>query len=233
MELNIWIAFWAGLISFVSPCTLPLYPSYISYITGISVKALQENATREIRVRTMLHTLFFIIGFSIVYFALGATANAIAEIFILKRELLSQIAGIFIAVMGLVLLGVFKPQLLMREWKPKLTRRAGYLGTLLIGVGFAAGWSPCIGPILGGIITLAATEPGSWVPLMTAYTLGFALPFFFLAFFIGTTRWIVRYSGMFMKIGGAVMILIGVLLYTGQLTKITIWLQSITPTWMG
>lgn len=233
MELNVWIAFWAGLISFVSPCTLPLYPSYISYITGISVRTLQESATREVRMRTMLHTLFFIIGFSIVYFALGATANAIAEIFILNRELISQIAGILIIVMGLILLGIFKPQMLMREWKPRFTKRAGYMGTLLIGIGFAAGWSPCIGPILGAIITLSATEPGSWIPLMTAYTLGFAIPFFIMAFFIGTTRWIVRYSSAFMKVGGAMMIGIGVLLYTGQMTKITIWLQSITPTWMG
>jgi cytochrome c-type biogenesis protein len=232
MELTIWLALWAGVVSFISPCCLPLYPSYLSYISGVSVQQLKTDTTKEIRLRTMSHTLFFIIGFSIIFYALGAAAGLLAELFQQWKTLISQLAGILIVVMGLVLLGVFKPQLFMREWKPQVTKRAGYLGSFLIGIGFAAGWSPCIGPILSAIIGLSATEKGLWFPMMTAYTLGFAIPFFVMAFFLGSTRWILRYSNVVMKAGGAVMVVVGVLLYTGHLNKITIWLQEITPSWM-
>lgn len=219
-------------MSFISPCCLPLYPSYISYISGVSVQQLKEKTTRQVRIRTLTHTLFFILGFSIVFYMLGAAAGVVAELFAKYRFLISQIAGILIVVMGLILLGIFKPQFIMREWKPQMTRRAGYLGSFLIGIGFAAGWSPCIGPILSAIIGLSATEKGLWLPMITAYTLGFAVPFFVMAFFIGSTKWILRYSGFIMKAGGAIMIVIGILLYTGQLSDITSWLESITPSWM-
>jgi cytochrome c-type biogenesis protein len=135
--------------------------------------------------------------------------------------------------MGLFLLGIFQPQWLMKErklqWKLK---PAGYLGSVLIGIGFAAGWSPCIGPILSAILALAATNPDSWLPLITVYSLGFAIPFLVLAFFIGTTKWILRYSNLIMKIGGGMMVIMAILLYTGQMTRITIWLQQITPAWL-
>lgn len=233
MDLNIWIAFGAGLLSFLSPCTLPLFPSYISYITGISVSQLQEGRNREVVLKTMTHTLFFIAGFSIVYYTLGAAAGLISNLFNSYVTLISQIAGILIVVMGLMLLGVFQPQLLMKDIKPKFAKPAGYLGTFLIGIGFAAGWSPCIGPILSSIIMLAASQKGLWFSLITSYTLGFAIPFFLLAFFIGSTRWIVKYSEAVMKVGGAVMILFGILLYFGQLTKITMWLNQFAPSWIG
>lgn len=232
MELNIWLALWAGVVSFISPCCLPLYPSYISYISGVSVQQLKENTTRQVRIRTLTHTLFFILGFSLIFYMLGAAAGVVAEVFRSYRELISQIAAILIFVMGLILLGIFKPQFIMREWKPQMTRKAGYLGSFLIGIGFAAGWSPCIGPILSAILSIAATEKGLWLSMITAYTLGFAIPFFVMAFFIGSTKWILRYSNAIMKVGGAMMIIVAILLYTGQLNDITIWLQRITPSWM-
>lgn len=232
MELNIWLALWAGVVSFISPCCLPLYPSYLSYISGVSVQQLKEDTTKEVRLRTLSHTLFFIIGFSVIFYMMGAAAGLLAEMFQQYRDLIRQIAGILIVVMGLILLGVFKPQLFMREWKPQFSRKAGYFGSFLIGIGFAAGWSPCIGPILSSIIGLSATEKGLWFPMITAYTLGFAIPFFIMAFFLGSTRWILKYSGKIMKVGGALMIVIGIMLYTDQLIKITIWLQSITPEWL-
>jgi cytochrome c-type biogenesis protein len=233
MDINVWIAFWAGLASFISPCCLPLYPSYISYITGISVSRLKNDTNKAVRFRTMMHTLFFILGFSIVYYTIGIFSGLIAETFSDYSDLLSKIAAILIIVMGLFMLGIFKPQLLMREFKFKWNfKPLGYFGSLLIGIGFAAGWSPCVGPILSSIVALAATEQGIWFKLITAYTLGFAIPFFVMAFFIGSTGWILKYSNLIMKIGGAVMILVGILLYTGQMYKITIWLQSITPQWL-
>ncbi len=235
MELNVWIALWAGLISFISPCVLPLYPSFLSYITGVSVGQLKDGQkSSEIRFKLVTHTLSFVVGFSVIFYSLGLGANAVATAFFDNRDLLRQLSAIFIFVMGLFLLGIFRPQWLMRERKLQIkTKPAGYLGSLLIGIGFAAGWSPCIGPILSAMLVLAASEPNSWLPLITAYSLGFAIPFIVLAFFIGSTKWILKYSAVMMKVGGSVMLIISVLLYTDQMTRITIWLQRITPAWIG
>jgi cytochrome c-type biogenesis protein len=232
-NVNVGIAFAAGVASFISPCCLPLYPSYLSYITGISVTQLKTDTSREVRVKTMTHTLFFILGFSMVFFALGYGANAFAETFRQYQDTIRQISAILIVLMGLFLLGVFQPQLLLRERKMNVSwRPAGYLGSFIFGVGFSAGWSPCIGPILTAIIGLAASNPGTWFGLTSAYSLGFAVPFFVLAFFIGSTRWILNYSNLMMKIGGALMIVMGFLLFTDRMIYITIWLQNITPEWM-
>ncbi|MWV45061.1 cytochrome c biogenesis protein CcdA [Paenibacillus sp. HJL G12] len=233
-NLNVWIAFLAGLASFISPCCLPLYPSYLSYITGMSVQQLKtEQNKKEVRFRTMTHTLAFILGFSAVFYTLGVGAGLFGNFFNNNRDLIRQLSAILIILMGLFLVGIFQPKFLMRDFKMDFKfKPAGYIGSFIFGIGFSAGWSPCVGPILAAIIALAATEPGAWFPLITAYTLGFAIPFFVLAFFIGSTKWIVKYSGIMMKIGGALMLLMGVLLFTNQMTKITIWLQAITPEWL-
>ncbi|KRE98323.1 cytochrome C biogenesis protein [Paenibacillus sp. Soil766] len=230
-SVNIWIALWAGIASFISPCCLPLYPSFLSYITGISVSELKSGRTTvQVRRQTMLHTLSFIVGFSIIFYALGLTAGFVGSFFIDYRDLLRQIAALLIFVMGLFLLGIFQPQWLMKERKLSIKfRPAGYVGSIFVGMGFAAGWSPCVGPILSAILALAATEPGTWFQLTTSYSLGFAIPFFILSFFIGSTKWILRYSNLLMKIGGGLMIVIAILLYTGKMTQITLWLNSITP----
>ncbi len=232
-DISIWIAFLAGFASFISPCCLPLYPSYLSYISGISVSQLKTDTTKEVRVRTMTHTLFFLIGFSVVYYAFGAGAGIIAQVFRDYQDLIAKLSGVLLILIGLFLLGIFQPQFLLREMKLKLnTKPAGFLSSFLIGIGFAAGWSPCIGPIFAAIIALATTEPGLWFSLTTAYTLGFSIPFFIMAFFIGSTKWILKYSNRIMKIGGAFLILFGVLLYTGQMLRITVWFNSITPEWL-
>jgi len=233
MEITVWVAFAAGLVSFVSPCCLPLYPSYLSYISGISVSQIKSDHTKEIRVKTLSHTLFFILGFSIVYYAFGAGAGIIAEVFREYQDLIAKLSAVLLILVGLFLLGIFQPKILMREAKLNVGGKpATYLGSLLIGIGFAAGWSPCIGPIFSAIIGLSTTEPGIWFRLTTAYTVGFAVPFFLMAFFIGSTRWILKYSNAIMKVGGVFLILFGILLYTGQMLRITMWFQSITPGWM-
>lgn len=232
-DVNLWMAFFAGLASFISPCCLPLYPSYLSYITGVSVSQLKASSTREIKFRTLTHTAFFVLGFSIVFYTLGFGAGMLGEYFKAYQTLISKLSAILIIVMGLFLLGIFQPQFLMKErklnirWKP-----AGYLGTFVIGIGFAAGWSPCIGPILGFIMGLATSDPSSWFQLITVYSLGFAVPFMALAYFLGSVKWILKYSGRVMKIGGAIMIIMGILLYTEKMTQITIWLNAITPEWL-
>lgn len=230
-----WLAFGAGLASFISPCCLPLYPSYLSYITGISVSDLKENNhTKQMRARTMTHTLFFILGFCTVYYTLGYGSNVFAEFFSEYDSLIRKLSAILIVLMGLFLIGLFQPQILMKERRLPIdpTKKTGYIGSFIFGIGFSAGWTPCIGPALTAILALAATEPGTWFRLTTAYALGFAIPFFALAFFLGSARWLLKYSNVVMRIGGGVMILMGILLFSDQMTKITIWLNQITPEWM-
>ena len=232
-DISLWVAFVAGLLSFISPCCLPLYPSYLSYISGISVSQMRSDRTSEVRIRTMSHTLFFLIGFSIVYYAFGASAGLVAEIFRTYQELIAKLTAVLLILIGLFLLGIFQPQFLMKEMKLKVNAKpATYFGSFLIGIGFAAGWSPCIGPIFAAIIALSVTEPGVWFGLTTMYTLGFAVPFFVMAFFLGSTKWILRYSNLIMKVGGGLLILFGILLYTGQMLRITMWFNQITPEWL-
>ncbi|HZG85099.1 cytochrome c biogenesis CcdA family protein [Paenibacillus sp.] len=233
MDVTIWVAFAAGLASFISPCCLPLYPSYLSYISGISVSQLKTDHTKEVRLRTLSHTFFFILGFSIVYYAFGAGAGIVAELFRDYQDLIAKLSAVLLILVGLFLMGIFQPQFLMRDMKLKVSGKpATYAGSFLIGIGFAAGWSPCIGPIFSAIIGLSATEPGIWFRLTTAYTLGFAVPFFVMAFFLGSTKWILRYSNLIMKIGGAFLIVFGILLYTGHMLRITVWFNAITPEWL-
>jgi cytochrome c-type biogenesis protein len=182
----------------------------------------------------MSHTLFFILGFCTVYYTLGYGTNVFAEFFDQYADLIRMLSAILIVLMGLFLIGVFKPQLLMKERRMPIdpNKRTGYIGSFIFGVGFSAGWTPCIGPALTAILALAASSPGTWFQLTTAYALGFAVPFFILAFFIGSARWLLRYSEAMMKIGGAVMIAMGFLLFTDRMTSITVWLNTVTPDWL-
>jgi cytochrome c-type biogenesis protein len=124
--------------------------------------------------------------------------------------------------MGLVMLGIFQPQWMMKERRHHFEKKpVGYAGSVLIGITYAAGWTPCVGPILAAILALGVTSPGQALWYITAYSLGFAIPFFIMAFFIGKVKWILKYSSLMMKIGGGMMILTGILLYTDQMTKIT------------
>jgi cytochrome c-type biogenesis protein len=233
-DVNVWFAFWAGLASFISPCCLPLYPSFLSYITGVSVNKLKSGGnTKEIRLLTMTHSLFFILGFTVVFMAMGMGAGLLANLFQDNKDLVRQLAALLIFLMGLMMLGIFQPMWLMKERKLQLKwKPAGYLGSAIVGMGFAAGWSPCVGPMLGAILALSTTETGTWFYLISAYSLGFAVPFFVLTFFLGSTKWILRYSAVLMKIGGVLMIVISILLYTDQMIRITIFFNQHTPDWL-
>ena len=234
-DVTLWLAFGAGVLSFISPCCLPLYPSYISYITGVSVSQLTETSQPlELRRKTMLHTLFFIFGFSVIFFALGFSASWVGRFFQDYQDTIRMLGGVLIVVMGLFLMGVFQPRFMMREKKLEIrTRRWGYLGSSLIGMGFAAGWTPCVGPILTSVLALAAAQPAAGLGYISAYTLGFAVPFFVMAFFLGRTRWILKYSARLMKVGGGLMVLMGVLLYFDQMTVLIAWLTRMTGGFTG
>jgi len=232
---TIWIAFIAGLVSFISPCCLPLYPSYISYISGVSMGANHEGpVTTAVRRRALAHALFFVLGFSVIFVALGASASLVGVLFAEYHTLISQIGGIIVIVMGLVLMGIIQPGFMMREVKWQVqSKPRGYLGAFVIGISFSAGWTPCIGPILASVITVAATSQVSGALLMLFYALGFAVPFLILAFTLGSVKWLQKYSHRVSQIGGAVMVLMGILLATNQMSLIIRWLISIYGGYTG
>jgi len=220
-NLTIWLALWVGFLSFISPCCLPLYPSFLSYITGMTVDEV-KNGRAVFQKQALLHTLFFILGFSIVFMALGMSTSWIGSFFASQKDLIRQLGGILIVVMGLFVLGVFKMDWMMRSWKVELKNRPiGYTGSILVGITYAAGWTPCVGPILGLITTLGLTDPSGALKYTIAYTLGFAVPFLVMTFFISKVRWIMKYSELMMKIGGVTMILFGIMLYFDLMTRIT------------
>ncbi|MEW4307196.1 cytochrome c biogenesis CcdA family protein [Rossellomorea marisflavi] len=219
-DVNIFLAFGAGVLSFISPCCLPLYPAFLSYITGMSVSELKtENAM--LQKRSLLHTLFFLIGFSVIFVAIGFTSSFVSGFFIQYQDLIRQIGAIFIVIFGLMVIGVFKPESLMKERRFEFKNRpAGFLGSILIGMAFAAGWTPCTGPILSAVLSLTASNPGSGMAYMISYVLGFAIPFFVLSFFLGKMQWIRRNSGRIMKIGGYIMIVAGIMLFFDWMTRL-------------
>jgi len=219
-DINLFIAFGAGLLSFVSPCTLPLYPAFLSYITGMSLDDLQSDSKRMNK-SGMLHTLFFLIGFSVIFVALGFASSFLGTFFYENMDIIRQIGAILIVLFGLMITGLFTPEFLMKERKLQFKNRpAGYLGTFFIGLAFSAGWTPCMGPIIGVIITLAGTNPGSGMFYMISYVLGFAIPFFILSFFVTKIGVIRKHSGTIMKIGGYIMIAVGILLFFDGMTYI-------------
>ncbi|KZE44510.1 cytochrome C biogenesis protein CcdA [Brevibacillus parabrevis] len=220
-NLTVFLAFAAGFLSFISPCCLPLYPSFLSYITGVTVDEVKKGRA-VFQKQALLHTLFFIIGFSIIFIALGLSTSWIGSLFVNQKDLIRQLGGILLVVIGLIMLQVFKMDWMMRSFKVDLkSRPLGYTGSILVGMTYAAGWTPCVGPILSGIIVLGVTDPSRALTYTLAYTLGFAIPFFVMTFFISKVKAIIKYSDQFMKVGGGVMILFGVLLYTDKLTDIT------------
>jgi len=233
------LAMGAGALSFLSPCVLPIFPAYLSYITGISVKDLQEQNKGEIRRKLLTHSAFFLLGVSLVFISLGVGASFLGQWIksILTGNtglLIQRIAGIFIIFMGAFVAGWIKIPALMQDRRMRSANKpVGYLGTFFVGLGFAAGWTPCIGPIFASILFLAASNPGHGITYTLMYVIGFALPFLVLTFFLGSTKFITKHTGVIMKIGGIIMIIMGLVLFTGQLPVITGYLlELIEGTWL-
>ncbi|WP_041058205.1 cytochrome c biogenesis CcdA family protein [Jeotgalibacillus campisalis] len=232
-DLNLFIAFAAGFLSFISPCVLPLYPAFLSYITGMSVRELSEE-NGMMQKRSMLHTLFFLLGFSLVFIAIGFTSSWFYEFFVVYQNPIRQIGSILIVFFGLMIVGLITPAFMMKERRFEFKNRpAGYVGSSLIGLAFAAGWTPCMGPILVAVSALAYTNPGSGMLYMLAYFLGFALPFFILSFFLGRMQWIKKNSRKIMVFGGWVMIVMGIVLFFDGLTYIITLLSPIFGDFQG
>lgn len=225
-DVNVFLAFGAGFLSFISPCCLPLYPAFLSYITGMSVDDLQKRK-KFFKKQPMLHTTFFLLGFSIIFIAIGFSTSWIGGWFIRYDDLIRQLGAILIIFLGLVVVGFYKPTLFMKEYKVSLKNRPpGYLGSSAVGMAFAAGWTPCTGPILAAVIALGVSSPDEAVFYMISYVLGFSIPFFLMAMFIGRIKWIKRHNRKIVKFGGYVMIIMGVFLFFGWMTRLTSFITN-------
>ncbi|MDP9302489.1 MAG: cytochrome c biogenesis protein CcdA [Actinomycetota bacterium] len=221
------LAFLAGVISFTSPCCLPLMPGYVSYVTGVASETIKVATLRS---RVVGAGVLFVVGFSIVFTALGAAASSLGGVLLQNRESLIRIGGVLVIVMGFATMGVLRIPLLYREARFDLHAvRPGPAGALPLGMAFAIGWTPCIGPVLAGILTAAAsvTDAGRGAALLFAYSLGLGLPFLLLAMGLGRggrlTAWLRRHGRSIEVAGGSLLVVMGILMITGA------WLRLFTP----
>lgn len=233
-QVSLFAAFSAGLLSFISPCVLPLVPSYLSYITGLSVENLANVQERErFRSAIILNALLFIAGFSAVFIAFGASASLIGQLLYDYQNLIRKIGGILIVIFGLYLVGLLKLNFFMTERRLMHfeTRPVGYVGSFLIGTAFAAGWTPCVGPVLGAILAYASTTESmsSGVMLLSAYSFGLGLPFFLTAFgmdtFLSYFKNMRTYLSGVSLVSGALLVVIGVMIYADSMTLFTSFLE--------
>jgi cytochrome c-type biogenesis protein len=236
VTVSMGLAFLAGLVSFLSPCVFPIVPSYVGFVTGLTLDELQEGGRAAARRQAAVHSALFVLGFSLLFVALGASATALGGTLRRSLPLLQQLGGVVIALFGLYLLGVLRIPALMRERRVHLASRpAGWLGSVAAGVAFGAGWTPCVGPVLASVLLYAGFEETMLrgMLLLGAYALGLGIPFFVAAvalnwFLAGASRirrWIVPLE----RASGAMLVLVGVLLFTGEFARITAFLAQFTP----
>jgi cytochrome c-type biogenesis protein len=229
------IAFLAGLVSFVSPCVLPLVPAYLSLLTGESVENLQTEATARARVQTLAHAVAFVIGFSIIFIALGLSASAIGGTLAANRVLVTQIGGTIVVVLGLNMMGMIRIPWLMMDARLHLTRdRATFWTSGIVGMAFAAGWSPCIGPILAGILAIASQQHSAQAALLLSfYCLGLAVPFLITAGAVGAILPLlrrIRPSLRAIEFGaGAFLIVVGLVLVNDAFLNVAGWFYQFVP----
>jgi cytochrome c-type biogenesis protein len=231
LDVALPVAFGAGLASFLSPCVLPLIPSYITFITGMTLDDVQRS-----RRLALVHALLFVIGFSLIFLALGASATLLGRLLVTYRVWISRVGGVLVLAFGLYLLGLFNLGAFARERRIHVTDKPlGYLGTLVVGIAFGAGWTPCIGPILGSILTYAASQADlrRGMVLLGAYSLGLAIPFLLAAVaiekFLGAFAAIKRHMAWVTRVSGAALVVVALLMITDYLRVITNVLQAWTP----
>ena len=227
------LAFAAGMISFLSPCVLPLVPSYVTFVTGMTLNELSTGGQRAARGRAALHAGLFVLGFTLVFIALGATATALGATLRRSLPLLQQIGGIVIAAFGLYLTGLVRPPWLMRERRAHLASKpAGLAGSVLVGIAFGAGWTPCVGPVLASILLYAGIKASmaNGMLLLGSYALGLAVPFFAAAvginWYLAGARRLLRWLRPIEIGAGILLIAVGVLLFTGYFNALSSFLAG-------
>jgi cytochrome c-type biogenesis protein len=233
-SIGVAVAFSAGLLSFLSPCVLPLVPSYISFITGMSL----DDVPRARRL-ALVHSLLFVSGFTLIFLALGATATVLGGFLRAHSLWIARVGGAMVIVFGLFLLGVIRIGAFSQERRLHLSEKPiGYLGTVFVGFAFGAGWTPCLGPILGGILTYAASAAslGRGLGLLFAYSMGLAIPFVLAAVALGkfftVFGWFRRHLGLVNKVAGVILVFVGALMVTDRFTLLATWLSRMTPHWL-
>ncbi len=230
------VAFAAGVLSFLSPCVLPLIPSYATFITGLSLDELTTTGAAESRRAVLVHGVLFVAGFTLVFLLLGASATFLGSLLRTYSEWVGRLGGVLLIAFGAYLLGWLRLPGAGREWRLHLANKpVGYLGTVIVGVAFGAGWTPCIGPVLGGILTLAATRGsvGDGIGLLAVYSAGLAVPFLlatlllerFMSGLRGAGRWLPWVS----RASGALLVGVGILLLSGSMSVLSSTLAGWTP----
>nr|CRH07840.1 putative Cytochrome c-type biogenesis protein CcdA [Candidatus Magnetococcus massalia] len=230
-DVSFFTAFTAGFLSFISPCVLPLVPAYISFMSGVSVDEMRtagESGNKELTRHATLHSIFFVLGFSLVFIGLGATATALGQMLFDYMEMLSKVGGVLIVIFGLHYMGLFRIGMLNLEARLNVDKKPpGLMGAMLIGVAFAFGWTPCVGPILASILALAGGQEtiNQGIGLLAVYSLGLGLPFIlaglainrFLIFF-GAMR---KHMHKVELVAGGLLVIVGVLIFLGDMTLIS------------
>ncbi|MBA3029509.1 MAG: cytochrome c biogenesis protein CcdA [Desulfobacteraceae bacterium] len=222
-EITYNAAFFAGLLSFLSPCILPLIPAYFTLISGFSMDELISNNSKQLRYKVFASTLFFVLGFSLVFILLGASASLLGGAIQIFSGYIRIVGGVVIIIMGIHLTGLFRIRFLEVEKRIQLNRPLHMFGTLFVGMAFGAGWTPCIGPLLGSVLILAGNQDTiiQGVILLSIYALGLAVPFLLLAFFIQSLLSFVKKAVVFMRYlnyaSGILLIILGIFLITNKL----------------
>lgn len=225
------LAFAAGMVAFLSPCVLPLAPGYLSYVTGLTGSEIMDGDRN--RGRVLVGSLLFVLGFSVVFVSYGVFFGSVGSILLQYQAVINRVLGVIVILMGLAFMGLIPG--LQREWRLHSVPRWGVAGAPLLGIAFGLGWTPCIGPTLAAVQSLAFNEASAarGALLSFAYCLGLGLPFILLGLaFSRTARALAlvrRHYGLIMRIGGAMLIAIGVLLVTGLWTEFTVWLRVSVP----
>jgi cytochrome c-type biogenesis protein len=225
------LAFGAGLLSFVSPCVLPLIPSYLTFVTGVGFDDLGTQ-----RRAALVHALLFVLGFTLIFVTLGASATVLGRLLLAYRIWITRLGGALVVLFGLYLLGVVRVAAFDRDRRVHLANKpVGYLGSVFVGIAFGAGWTPCLGPILGAILTYTAAtaDLSRGLPLLLAYSLGLALPFLVAAVaverFLATVTRFRPHLARASQISGALLIIVGILMMLDMFTVMGTYLQSVTP----
>ena len=239
LDVSIWAAFAAGVLSFLSPCVLPLVPPYLCYLAGVNLEELTGSSEADARAssrRAFLAAFVFVLGFSTVFVALGAGASAIGQLLREYIDILAKVAGVIIIIMGLHFLGVFRINFLLMEKRYQASASpATLIGAYAIGLAFALGWTPCIGPVLASILAIAASEESvtKGAFLLAVYSAGLGVPFLLAAFaingFLAFMKRFRKHLGTVEKIMGAFLILTGVMFLTGAMQYVSSWLMEMFP----
>lgn len=232
---SLFAALGAGFITFLSPCVLPLIPGYVAFMTGMTTAELTDENRKVSAI--LIPSLLFVLGFSIVFVALGASASAVGSFLSQYSSVLEKVAGTIILLLGFFMLGIIKVPWLYGEarFEMQKAKRFGSFAALLMGMAFAFGWSPCVGPVLGSILMVAANsaEVGRGALLLAVYSLGLGIPFILVALLLGRVKpvlnWLNRHTLIINRVAGVVLMVLGLLILTGWIGPVVGWLSMFIP----